>query len=204
MRLKHPEYLEAFVVRAFDEYSEKRYDEAARLLGEALAIDPRSEVALLLRADVWMETNHSRLAIRDLDLLLQHHRDSLPAYFRRAAIHLSLGQRRAALRNYSAILDRDAVNVAALHLRAALLVDTRQLDKALTDLDRLLRIDPDHVEGRIDRGYVRFMLGDLNGSRGDLEMALDSAHVDDASSASASRLLRHIQRLQQLPIRRSG
>lgn len=204
MTINALEYVEAYVVRAFDEYTERDFDAALRSVNRALGFDPRSELALLLRSDIRMELHQSRPAIQDLNAVLRRNGGCLPARFRRAAVHLALGQHRAALRNYTAILERDPRNTSALHLRAAVLVDGRRLDAAAADLDRLLCIDPDHVEGRIDRGYVRFMRGDLNGAKGDLEQALDAANLDGGSAESAQRLLQHIRKLQRLPIRKSG
>lgn len=198
------EYVEAYAVRAFEELSEKQFQQALRTVDKALAIDPCSELALMLRSDVWMATAHPRLAIRDLDSLLHEHPDCIAAYFKRAEARLAMGHWAAAVRNCTEILSREPQNTSALHLRAVVQVDKRRVTKALDDLDRLLKIDPDHPEARIDRGYVRFMLGDLNGSKGDLEAALEMRKADEPSLESAGRLLRHVLRIQKECMRRTG
>jgi len=198
------EYVEAYSFRAFEEFSERDFPQALRTLGKALRFDPTSDLALLLRSDVWMATHCPRQALRDLNALLAEHPDCLAGYFRRAEARLALGHWQAAIRNCTEVLQREPRNTTALHLRAIIHVDRRQDAKALVDLDRLLGVDADHVEGRIDRGYVRFLLGDLNGARGDLELALEMSGAEDQSQDSAAKLLQHIRRIQREVRRRTG
>jgi tetratricopeptide (TPR) repeat protein len=198
------EYVEAYSFRALEEFSQKRFPQALRTLAKALSLEPSSDLALLLRGDVWMATRHPRLAIRDLDALLRRHPDCIAAYLRRAEARLSMGHWQAAVRNCSQALDRDPRNTAALQLRAIVQVDKRRLPKALNDLDRLLGIEPDNFEARIDRGYVRFMLGDFNGSRGDLSRAVEMPGAAGPSLRSATRLLKHIRRMQELDLPQTG
>jgi len=198
------EYVEAYAFRALEEFTRKEFPQALRTLSKALAMEPASDLALLLRSDVWMATHHPRRALRDLDGLLERHPGCVAGYLRRAEARLAMGHWKAAVRNCSQVLAQDARNTPALHLRAIVLVDRRRLPMALEDLDRLLGIDPENFEARIDRGFVRYMLGDLNGSRGDLIRALDLPASGGPSRRSAARLLRHLRRMQQLPLPRTG
>src|SRR5436190_15994942 len=129
MAMNPVEYVEAYVVRAFDEYTERSFDAALRSVNQALGLDPRSEIGLLLRSDILMELQQSQPAILDLNSVLRRNGGCMPARFRRAALHLAMGRRRAALRNYTDILGRDPRNTSALHLRAAVLVDSRRLEE---------------------------------------------------------------------------
>src|SRR5258708_15614602 len=116
------EYLEAYSFRAFEEISERNFPQAVRTLAKALRIDPTSDLALLLRSDVWMATHCPRQAIRDLNALLAEHPGCLAGYFRRAEARLALGHWHAAIRNCTEVLERDPRNTAALPLRAIILV----------------------------------------------------------------------------------
>ena len=198
------EYVEAYSFRAFEEFSGRNFPQALSTLAKALQIDPTSDLALLLRSDVWMATRRPRQAIRDLNALLAEHPDCLAGYFRRAEARLALGHWRAAVRDCSDVLQRDPRNTSALHLRAIIRVDRRQDARALDDLDRLLSVDADHIEGRIDRGFVRFLLGDLNGARGDLKLALEMRGAEKQSRDSAVKLLHHIRRILRDVRRRTG
>src|SRR5579862_4865567 len=134
------EYVEAYVFRALEESSQKKFAQALKTLAKALALDPSSDLALLLRGDVWMATRHPRRAIRDWEALLRDHPDCLAGYFRRAEARLVMGQWHAALKDCTQVLRRDPRNIAALHLRAIVQADRRRLPGALSDLDRLLDI----------------------------------------------------------------
>ncbi|HZE99721.1 MAG TPA: hypothetical protein VE981_22130 [Planctomycetota bacterium] len=183
------EHVEAFASRAFQQYSERDLQGALRSLGRALQIDPGCEFALMMRGHIWLETNHPRLAIRDLDVVIVHNPESISAYLRRAEARRSMGQPHAALRDCEQILLRDETNPTALHLRAGLKTDLRRFPEALEDLDRLVEFHPDHLKGRIDRGFVRFILGDLQGARTEFGTVMVSSDPAEENTVALARVL---------------
>jgi tetratricopeptide (TPR) repeat protein len=135
------EYVEAYSLRAADLCDAGDAPGAIIALGKALATDPDNEVALLGRAALELLCGHPRKALRDLSRALSRNRRNPSSWFKTGQAHQALNQLRAAIADYSAALLFEPGHRQALLHRAVLYSSLNQVDRALSDFDRLMAAD---------------------------------------------------------------
>ncbi|MCP5367257.1 MAG: hypothetical protein H6907_20705 [Hyphomicrobiales bacterium] len=111
----------------------------------------------------------------------------------RASVLAAQGRLWDAVDDLNRVLERDPGAVDALVFRATAYrlldgKDTPTLDLAAADLERALALDPDHVEGRLERGNLRRLRGDDAGARADWLGVLDRAPKSPAATAARANL----------------
>ena len=108
------EHVEAYASQAFEFCKNGEVESAIAALGKALSLDPRNELALILRGSLWMNQGHPRKAIGDLSKALDVNSGNADAYSQRARAHQSLGHPWAAIADYSRAIRLEASHREAL------------------------------------------------------------------------------------------
>ncbi len=138
------------------------YDEAVRLLSEAIRLDPGMKEAYYDRADIYWEEAEYDLAIADYRTLVGL--DPAEA----AALHYNLGllylqraeeQERPAdydlaIEEFNRAIEADPDYADAYFERGNAYLDKEDYDQALADYNRVLQIDTGYADAYYNRGWV--------------------------------------------------
>ena len=142
----------------------KRTDEALADFDRAIALDARNTDALNNRGLIFQSLHRYAEALSDFDRLLQLQPDRPGVFMNRAAALWRLDRIDEALENYSRELARNSDLPEALEGRANLLwTRKRALAPAIADLERLVRVAPDHPYVPGDLLHLKMHAGDWNG-----------------------------------------
>ncbi|EJW77852.1 hypothetical protein WUBG_11235 [Wuchereria bancrofti] len=107
---------------------------------------------------------------------------------------LSKGQFADALSHYHAAIDSDPKNYQTLYSRATVYLAIGKSKAALPDLDSVIRLKPDFIAARIERGNVLLKQGDIHQAKADFEAAAKA----DPSNADVSKKLSSVEEVRQI------
>ncbi|EFO20110.1 hypothetical protein LOAG_08383 [Loa loa] len=107
---------------------------------------------------------------------------------------LSKGQFVDALSHYHAAIDLDPKNYQTLYSRATVYLAIGKSKAALPDLDSVIRLKPDFIAARIERGNVLLKQGDIQQAKADFEAAAKA----DPSNTEISKKLVSIEKVRQI------
>lgn len=170
--------------------------EAERAAEALERIAARSEAGIAARAAVfgqageaWIAAGRPQQAHAALTLALALTPTDSDLLTERAMASLALNRPAAALTDIEIVVAADASRAEAWILHAAALRRLERLPPAAESVDQALRLEPDNVEGLLERGIIRQAQGDAMGARADwervMELAPDSAAADLAAQNMA-------------------
>ena len=186
-------------LRALSLMDDGAFDSSIELLGEALALAPKTSSLPLHRALAHTGREEYETALRDLEACVAGGNASADVHFLRAKLSL-LGRDLAAAREAAdAALALEPGHAQATELREAMTacaaVYTEESTKlvllgspaaAVTNLTHAMALSPDDASLRMRRGAAQRSLGELDAAVVDLEIAVEQA---GGSYPAASRLL---------------
>jgi tetratricopeptide (TPR) repeat protein len=148
---------DAHLERAVKLLSFLRMEQARSAIDQAVAANPSNAAALLMRARFALG-NDLAAAEPDLNagLLLSPRNSNLLATRAYVLSHQDVPE---ALRNANAAVRADRRNVDALWIRSRILFDLGQLEAADDDLNRAVEIEPDAMQPRQARAWLRLTMG---------------------------------------------
>ena len=136
------------LTRALNALYRDSVDQAERLLTEALKLRPHATSNYIVRhylGRIAIAKGDPRKAISILTTLLKDYPEFRDARFDRASCYLEIKNTRAALEDCKALFHAqltETEHIKALFLRSACYTEDRHPEKAKTDLEEILRIDP--------------------------------------------------------------
>jgi putative PEP-CTERM system TPR-repeat lipoprotein len=158
-----------------------RVNDAASIVDEVLAEDPKSAEALLLEGQILVSKGDVDGALAKVDAAVQINPKYVPAHLARANIYLIRGDSVDADKDLDPILAANPENPMAGYLRALELTQKKELGKADEILTRIRPDFPQLVEGYFLQGAVKYMSGNLEQAEESLKKYV--ARVPDSSRA---------------------
>ncbi len=137
----------------------EQYAEAEMLMGQALAVNPRSAVAHSNRGNVLSELRRLPEALAEYDAAIALRPEYPDAHSNRGLVLQDLGRLEEALVSYDQALALNPNHVDALYNRANALRELKRLEEALASYDAALRLKPDYVEAWCNRGNALIAIG---------------------------------------------
>ncbi len=116
------------------------YDDAIRLLGEALAEDETFILALVSRGAAHMRSNHAAEAIADFNRALEIDGGNAKAFHLRGLAHEQHGDDNAAESDFDRAIELDPEYGAAYFSRATLLTKRGHEDQAVEDMQMVAHL----------------------------------------------------------------
>lgn len=147
------------------------------------------------RANAYRAVGDLRRSLRDAHLAAELHKDNADALLLQAELLVDMGRPQEATEVCSRLIKSDSVNwLPALRLRAKANLMTDRAEKALEDLDRVRRRQPNNAEVIRELGIIRMELRDLQGAIIDFRKVL-AINPEDSQvrlkRGEAHALLRH-------------
>lgn len=144
------------VNRAMAYDSTDRFELALGDVNAALAIDPRSGLALRARAAINYRHGRTDDALRDLNTELNAQPDDVAAMRLRGTVYAETGQIKGAVEDFSKVLDRMPGDLFARQSRGLALAAAGDHNRAIQDFNRVLERDPRARVTRAARAYSLF------------------------------------------------
>ncbi len=169
----------------------KQYDRSAErleALAAGLATDhfPSPGDVLAQAANVWLLGDRPELALQAIELALQFDPDKASYLVDRGRIRAELGDHAAALSDLNRALALDSTDDDAAAFQASALRHLGRLEEAMAAVEYALDLNPGNPSARLERGILRFQMGDTAGAQADwLHTAAEHSGTPAADSAQA-------------------
>lgn len=165
----------------------KEFQRARSDLDKAIQLDPNNALFFNKRGKVMCELKNLRDALKDFERALE-----LNPKLSEARVHLSRVQE--AVAKGSQILETKQPQSASEYMQRGFLhKKLGHLEKALSDFDKAVTLNPDGPLGYANRGRVRLLLKDYAAARQDIEIFLRLA-PDHPGAEQMRQTLRRLER----------
>ena len=156
---------------AKQEMTDSNYLGAINQLNHVLDKDNINTDALFLRGICFDSLNRYNEAIRDYSQVLAFSSIS-EAYRNRAFIRFKNGNYQTAIFDYEKFIDQNPQDADAYFFLASSYLNTNNLLKAITNFSNAIIIDTSHSNAYVNRGFVKYKLGDFAGAIADYDKAI--------------------------------
>jgi tetratricopeptide (TPR) repeat protein len=171
-------------------YDQKKYQEAAIQLMNAVRRDPRHRDARFLLARTLLSTGNLNGAVNQLKGLLEYYPDDAEASVELGNLYLMGGRTnpeyfRQAQELAKKVLAKNPNSVAALILSGTASAGLKDLDTSVDTLEKATSLDPQNATALINLGAAQAVKNDLAGA----EKSLIKAHETNPKDSRAARAL---------------
>jgi len=145
---------------------------------------------------IMLSRNDLKGALKLLDISIKIDPVKGRSYFNRAIVHDQLNLKEEAIRDYDMALKMNPeLTLDVLRNRSVLFLETGKYEKALTDLDGLVKIDGKDFSNYYNRAFVKVMLKDMKGAVEDYRMVL-KLNPGDKQTIEQLRVLSESQNIK--------
>ena len=135
-------------------YEEKSYEFALKDLARAISLDSTNVPYHHLLANVYMDSNQSRLALKAMERAAALSRDSIPTLLKLAEFQLIVRQNTESLLTIKKILDKDHQNGDAFLLMGVNLKETGDTARAIKSFQKAVSYDADLIDAWVNLGNI--------------------------------------------------
>lgn len=149
------------IFKGMGEAEDYTYAESA--FSKAFKYDPNVSEARVLMVMIYMARGEKKKARSEIKLLEEQFPNEAPIYFVKGVIHRLDGEYDESLKAYQKLVKLDpAARVVASYNRARIYNYRREYDKALEELDKGAKVEPNHPMIRIFRSATLFYMGEVD------------------------------------------
>ncbi len=139
------------------------YTYAETAFSKACKYDPNVSEARVLMVMIYMARGEKKKARAEIKLLEEQFPNEAPIYFVKGVIHRLDGEYEESLKAYEKLVKLDpAARVVASYNRARIFNYLREYDRALEELDKGAKVEPNHPMIRIFRSATLFYMGQVD------------------------------------------
>jgi tetratricopeptide (TPR) repeat protein len=147
-----------YLARARCQYFLGSYAQAVQDASEVISRLPKQAEAHLIRAEAGKMLGQIAQALNDYSAAIRLH-PTADAYYGRGLTYRGTFQDREALEDFTAAIGLDANHVGAYKSRAEIYSRHDQFQKALTDSEVVLKLDPATPQAYCNVGFAHYALG---------------------------------------------
>uniref|UniRef100_A0A0V0G443 Putative translocase of outer mitochondrial membrane complex subunit n=1 Tax=Triatoma dimidiata TaxID=72491 RepID=A0A0V0G443_TRIDM len=147
---------------------DERYEDILGHCNEEIA-DPRHNSespseryleALLLRATIYSLTSQTKLALEDLDLIINSKPENIKllvnAHLKRACVYMHFEDSDKALDDFNTASSLDPANSDAAHQKAQILLMCEKLPEAISEFERAVNLNPKFAQSLVQKIYAEY------------------------------------------------
>ncbi len=176
----YPELMDGYLLRGLAHHRVEQFERAIADLTRAIAHMPDQSHLLTYRAEVFLSQGKPQQALADIEAALALAPDRADAWHLKGLAYVHAEEYEAAIAAFTAALDRVPGQPDALLNRGRANALAGKLDPAGADYDQLLRMHPDHLQGRYQRMLLQLERNNLPGARQDARyLQLRNVHLPD-------------------------
>ncbi|MBX7104232.1 MAG: protein kinase [Gemmataceae bacterium] len=159
--------------------------------GEVAASYPNVEGAdRFVQGLVLLGTQRVRAAYEQFREATIHEPDSMHAWFGRGQAEAALGSDLAATRSFSTCIALGPTVADGYHGRALSYLRLGQLEQAIRDINRALKLDDSQAAARIDRSIILMAMKDYTGAEAELSRVIETGYPETRLWFLRSRIRR--------------
>ena len=163
---------EAFGLRGYLYYQQKKYYDAIDDFNRALKANPENKQVLMSRAIAWYGMKKYPEALADYSEAIKRDSNNIYAYYNRALLRGEVGETNAAIQDLDQVVEMNADNILIYFNRGLLKMEIKDWYGAFDDFSESIRLYPDFVKAYIARASVRVELNDMEDAEKDRYMAM--------------------------------
>ncbi|MCH9809137.1 MAG: tetratricopeptide repeat protein [Alphaproteobacteria bacterium] len=145
---------------------------AEKDLNQALAIEPRYSIVHVMRANLLAVSGKPEAALVSLDKAVSLNSKDAAAYRTRAELRATLGRLRHALEDINASIECYP-DADALCLRGKLYEEQGAIEKARSDYNEAIDLNPNSAIAYVSRATLRYGHGDIRNAESDVNFAIE-------------------------------
>lgn len=167
----NPNYAPAYNIRGNTRYSVKRYYKAIEDYAKAIGLDPNYAPAYNGRAHVRYSLEEYHSAIDDYTRAIELNPEYVEAYSGRGHARFKLKEYQNAIADYTRAIELNPEYIYAYNGRGNAQFSLQQYYQAIADYAKAIELNPQYTQAYKGRGHAREKIGDLQGSKTDLQKA---------------------------------
>jgi tetratricopeptide (TPR) repeat protein len=191
---KNPKNDSLLVSRAAAFYKEGLFDEAIKDMARAMTIDSINPNYHHILADIYMDNNNSRLALKTMERAVELHPERIPTLLKLAEYQLIVKQNQESIKTTSRILQIDKQNAEAFLMMGLNLKEMGEKDRAIAAFKNAVAADADLVDGWVNIG----ILLDEKKDKKALEYLETALRIDSTSEEALHAKAQYFQNRNQL------
>jgi tetratricopeptide (TPR) repeat protein len=142
------------MARAAAFYKEGIYEEAIKDVARAMKIDSLNPNYHHILADIYMDNNNSRMALRTMERVVDLYPERIPSLLKLAEYQLIVKQNQDAIKTTSRVLQIDKQNAEAFFMMGLNLKELNEKDRAIAAFKNAVAADADLVDGWVNLGIL--------------------------------------------------
>ena len=159
---ENPKNDSLYAMRAAAYYKDNIYDEAVKDLAKALSIDTTNAVYHHILADVYMDKNDSRMALRTMERVVGLYPTRVPSLLKLAEFQYILKQYKPSVETTSRVLQIDPQSAEAFFMQGRNLDALNEKDRAIAALKKCTALDSEHIDAWVELGHLMEQKKDAN------------------------------------------
>ena len=167
----NPNYAPAYNIRGNARYSVKKYYKAIEDYAKAIGLDPNYAPAYNGRAHVRYSLEEYYSAIDDYTRAIELNPNYVEAYNGRGHARFKLKAYQQAIADYTRAIELNPEYIYAYNGRGNARFSLKEYYKAIADYTQAIELNPQYTQAYKGRGHAREKIGDLQGSKTDLQKA---------------------------------
>jgi tetratricopeptide (TPR) repeat protein len=143
-----------YVQRASAFYKEGLYDEAIKDMAKAMALDSVNPYYHHILADMYLDNNNSRLALRTMERIVELYPERIPSLLKLSEFQLIVKQNQESIKTISRILQIDKQNADAFFMMGMNLKEMKETDRAIAAFKNAAAADADLIDAWVNLGIL--------------------------------------------------
>lgn len=151
---KNPQSDSLLVSRAAAFYKKGLYDEAIKDIAGAMKIDSINPNYHHILADIYLDNNDSRMALRTMERVVTLHPERIISLLKLSEFQLIVRQNEASIKTLNRILEIDPQNAEAFFMLGQNLTELKQTDRAIAAYKQATAADGELIDGWVNLGIL--------------------------------------------------
>ena len=151
---KSPQVDSFYAQRAAAFYKEGIYQEAIKDMAKAMSIDSLNPYYHHFLADIYMDDNNSRMAIRTMERVVELYPQRIPSLLKLSELQMIVKLNKESIQTINKILQIDKQNAEAFFMMGNNLKELGERDRAIAAYKNCVAADADLVDGWINLGIL--------------------------------------------------
>ncbi|MFZ4542865.1 MAG: tetratricopeptide repeat protein [Saprospiraceae bacterium] len=140
--------------RAAAFYKEGIYSEAVKDMAKAMAIDSMNPYYHHFLADIYLDDNNSRMAIKTMERIVEIYPERIPSLLKLSELQMIVKLNKESIKTVSRILQLDKQNAEAFFMMGNNLKELGEKDRAIAAYKNCVAANADLVDGWINLGIL--------------------------------------------------
>lgn len=151
---ENPKNDSLYAMRAAAYYKDNIYDEAIKDLAKAIAIDTTNAAYHHILADVYMDKNESRMAIRTMERIVALYPTRIPSLLKLAELQHIVQQYKPSIEITAKVLQIDPQSAEAFFMQGRNLSALNEKERAIAAFKKCTSLDAEHVDAWVELGHL--------------------------------------------------